>query len=117
MNSDELPMITLADASHLASVALDELVAELLRSKLHVPESFRDWVVDEGSMLVDVALERAFANERFVASLLVGEDTMIAMRRWVRHWVGPHIVTRFDALAIAFPEFQPLPRKARRPRG
>ena len=113
MSATDEPRISLSDASHLASVALDELVAELLQSNRRIPDEFRDWIVRDASMLVDVALERAFANPRFVASLMVGDDSMIAMRRWVRHWICPHIVTRFKSLAPAFPEYQPLPRPPR----
>lgn len=83
----------------LAVAALDELVISLVKaSRLRISPRFLDWIADEATPMVEVLVERFFRNERFVASLRVG-DPSIAISLWVRHWVCPLITANFEQLA------------------
>ncbi|WP_139351956.1 hypothetical protein [Polaromonas sp. A23] len=101
------------DACIIAVAALDDLVNDLVKAScLHMSPAFLDWVADEATPLVESQVARFFNSPRFAGSLLMG-DPRIALARWVRHWVCPHIVARFSALAVYLPEFaqsRPVPQ-------
>jgi hypothetical protein len=93
------------DVCIMAIGALDELAFELVKAScLRLSPAFLDWVADEATPLVERQVAHAFSQPRFADSLRVG-DPRIALARWVRHWVGPWIVTHFDELAAHLPEF------------
>lgn len=97
--------ISAEEASILAVAALDSLVIDLVKaSRLKMSPAFLDWVADEATPLVERHVARSFKSPRFADSLRIG-DPRIAMARWVRHWVGPGIVTGFEQLAEHLPEF------------
>lgn len=83
----------------LAVAALDELVVSLVKaSRLEISPNFLDWIADEATPLVELCVERFFRNDRFIASLRVG-DPRVAISLWVRHWVCPQITANFAQLA------------------
>lgn len=97
-------------AQLLAVAALDDLVTSLVKDcGLEISPQFFDWIADEATPMVELFVERFFRNDRFIASLQVG-DPKIAMSLWVRHWICPQIAARFDQLAhhvINFSETDP----------
>lgn len=97
---------TLRELSQMAGEALDELVVELIEGQPHIPGAFFDWMGIDASLMVMMSLENLQAMPRFQASLQLSDDPMPAMRRWVRHWVCPHLIARFNTMADVFPEFQ-----------
>lgn len=93
------------EASIIAIGVLDDLVNDLVKAScLKMSPAFLDWIADEATTLVERCVERSIKNSRFSESLLMG-DPRIAMARWVRHWVCPWIVAKFDELAGYLPEF------------
>ena len=96
----------LRELSQMGGQALDELVSELIAGRPHVPHAFLDWMGSDASLIVMMSLENLHTMPRFQASLQLSDDPMPAMRRWVRHWVGPQLVARFHMMADALPEFQ-----------
>lgn len=97
--------ISTQQACIIAIGALDDLVTDLVKaSGLGMSPGFFDWVADEATPWVERRVTGLFDNERFAQSLKMG-DPRVALARWVRHWVGPWIVARFEPLAVYLPEF------------
>ena len=89
----------------LAVNALDDLVNDLVKaSAFKMSPAFLDWIADEATPLVERHVANAMSSQRFANSLSMG-DPAIAMARWVRHWIGPWIVAKFEQLAVYLPEF------------
>ena len=97
---------SLRELSQMAGLALDELVVELIEVQHDIPREFFDWMGVDASLMVMMSVENLYTKPRFQASLQLSPDPMPAMRRWVRHWVCPHLIARFETLAEVFPEFQ-----------
>jgi hypothetical protein len=83
----------------MAVEALDKLVASLVKAtELKLSAEFFDWIADEATPIVELSVARSFDNPRFIATLDVGNPkTAIAL--WVRHWVSPLIIKRFETPA------------------
>lgn len=97
--------------SIIAIGALDDLVNDLLKAScLRIKPAFLDWIADEATPLIDQYVALSINNSRFVDSLRIG-DPVIAMARWVRHWVCPWIGENFGELAGYLPEFIDKPRR------
>jgi hypothetical protein len=100
------------EACLISVSALDALVTDLVRAQpLRVSSAFLDWVADEATPLVEQQVHDCFAHPRFAASLRQG-DHRLALFRWVRHWVHPHISQRFSELTQHLPQFQAMPSLA-----
>lgn len=92
------------EAALVAVSALDELVMHLAKANpLRLSSQFLDWVADHATPLVEERVESAFTNPAFAATLHQG-DHRIALSRWVRHWVCPHIAATFAPLAEYLPK-------------
>ncbi len=97
--------LSVKETSIMAVAALDDLVNDLVKaSRLNMSPAFLDWIADEATPLVERCVARSFSLPRFAKSLQMG-DPKIAMARWVRHWVRPWIVDKFEQLAVYLPEF------------
>ncbi len=97
--------ICLNEASLVAVSALDDIVLHMVRaSELRLTPAFLDWMLDDATLMVEQQLGQGFADPGFAATLRRG-DHRIALGQWVRHWVCPHIASRFEALAGRLPQF------------
>ncbi|MES2412855.1 MAG: hypothetical protein V4614_03585 [Pseudomonadota bacterium] len=90
-------------ASLIAVSALDDLVTHLVKaSQLKLSSRFLDWIADDATPYIEQQVHTLFSNPAFEKSLRHG-DHRIALSRWVRHWICPHISRQFAQLAEHLP--------------